>query len=283
MILSLLLASAVAAAPAPSKPVKKAAPSAEAAAEARRRMIRGAAGVKAAAGPADLKDAAAEFEAAAAAVPGMADAWYNAGMTYAKAGEHAAAIRDLKRYIELSPKAPDLQAAKDKVTEEEFLLEKSAKAGAEAAREDAEKAKSRIVPGVGVGPVRVGVSVDEALASMPGGKRSDYDNNNGYRGVSVTWGAYPETIYTDFYKYAPSKFVTVSMKGYATADGLAPGSSVNAAMEKLGAPARRTKYRQMTEACWSNGLGFGWNDGSDAVDHIFVFPPSTIVDRCPDL
>jgi hypothetical protein len=127
-ILSLLLAVPVFAAPTPSKTVKKARPSPAASEEADRRMARGAAGVKTASGAEDLKDAAAEFEAAATAAPDLADAYYNAGVTYAKAGEHAAAARNLKRYVELSPKAADVKAAKSLLAEQEFMIEKAAKA-----------------------------------------------------------------------------------------------------------------------------------------------------------
>lgn len=123
--LLLLLAAALAAAPVPAreKPAKKGRPSAAAIEEGERRMARGAAGVKAASGPADLKDAAAEFEAAATADPRLSDALYNAGVTYAKAGEHAAAVRNLKRYVETA-KGAELKAAKSKLAEEEYLLEK---------------------------------------------------------------------------------------------------------------------------------------------------------------
>lgn len=117
-----------AAAPGPAKAAKRPRPTAAAQEEADRRMARGAAGVKNAAGAADLKEAAAEFEAAGAAVPTLTDAFYNAGVTYAKAGEHGGAARNLRRYLELSPRAADLKAVKAQLAEQEFLLEKTAKA-----------------------------------------------------------------------------------------------------------------------------------------------------------
>lgn len=129
LLLSFLLSPAVEAA-APVKPAaaRKAKADPAATAEAERRMARGAAAMKAAASPSELKDAGAEFEAAAAAVPGLADAHYNAGVAYAKAGDHAAAVRNLRRYVELATNAADVKEAKAKLYEQEFLLEKAAKA-----------------------------------------------------------------------------------------------------------------------------------------------------------
>jgi hypothetical protein len=97
--------------------------------EAERRMTRGAAAMKAAASPAELKEAAGEFEAAANAAPWLADAYYNAGVAYAKAGEHALAAQEYRLYVSAAATAEEAKDGKAKLYEEEFLAEKAAKAG----------------------------------------------------------------------------------------------------------------------------------------------------------
>lgn len=99
-----------------------------------RHMARGAAGVKTAATPTDFKDAAAEFDLAALAAPWHGDAYYNAGIAYAKAGDHAAAIGKLKLYLLTAPSATDKKEVKAKIFEEEFLLEKASSPKARAER-----------------------------------------------------------------------------------------------------------------------------------------------------
>ncbi|MBI1912638.1 MAG: hypothetical protein HYS21_11635 [Deltaproteobacteria bacterium] len=95
--------------------------------EAERRMVRGSAGVKTATKPADFKEAAVEFDQAALAAPWHGDAYYNAGIAYSKAGDHATAIGKFKLYLLTSPSAADQKDAKAKIFEEEFLIEKAMK------------------------------------------------------------------------------------------------------------------------------------------------------------
>jgi hypothetical protein len=255
--------------PAPAVPV-----------EARRPFVMAATYQKEAKTPADFGLAVDSYRDALKAAPWWGDGYYNLSVALESAGRIAEAKDALQLYLLTKPK--DAEAAQDRLFALEAKANLAAKAGVQAAAEDAEKAKTRIVPGVGIGPVHVGMAVDEAAAALPGGERFDYDNKNGFRGVSLTWGAYPETVYTDFYHYDRSKFVTVSMKHYATADGLSPGASLSEALRLLGTPARQKQYRFMTELCFASGIGFGYNNDSTVVDHIFVFLPSGIGERCPD-
>lgn len=88
-------------------------------------MARGSVGVKTATKPADFKEAAVEFDQAALAAPWHGDAYYNAGIAYSKAGDHATAIGKFKLYLLTSPSAADQKDAKAKIFEEEFLIEKA--------------------------------------------------------------------------------------------------------------------------------------------------------------
>lgn len=60
-----------------------------------------------------LAEASAAFGAAAAASPEWAAATYNRGVTQLALGNTAAAVRDLRRYLELNPGADDLGAVLD--------------------------------------------------------------------------------------------------------------------------------------------------------------------------
>lgn len=96
--------------------------------ESRRHMLRGKAAMKSAKTPEDFVVAAKEFEAAAAANPKLAEASYNAGVAYEKAGDPASAIARFNAYLAAAPKAKDAPSVRDRVIELEFLAEKAADA-----------------------------------------------------------------------------------------------------------------------------------------------------------
>lgn len=120
----LLFAAVVHAAPVPSS--KKAAAPSAVSDEARRHLMRGRAAMKDAKDAAGFLDAAKEFEAAAAAAPGMPEALYNAGVAYEKAGDPASAMKQFKAYLDAAPKAKDARAVKDRIFELEYRAEKAA-------------------------------------------------------------------------------------------------------------------------------------------------------------
>ena len=69
----------------------------------------------------------AEMQEAVKAAPLWAEAYYNLGMVQESAGHYSDAIRSLKLYLLLAPKASDAQAVQSKVYELEVAVEKSMK------------------------------------------------------------------------------------------------------------------------------------------------------------
>jgi len=67
-------------------------------------------------------EAAAEFEAALAEAPWLADAYYNLGLVYDFIGRSADALQALQSYLSLAPQSPHASAVKTKVVELEDKL-----------------------------------------------------------------------------------------------------------------------------------------------------------------
>ena len=94
--------------------------------EAKRHLSRFKAYVSSASGPDDLKLAAEELRAAAAAAPWLTETYYNLGLVQQKAGDYAGAMASYKLYKEFGP-AKDADAVQDKLDQLEVLQEKAAR------------------------------------------------------------------------------------------------------------------------------------------------------------
>jgi len=92
--------------------------------EARRHFDRGQAAVEMAKTPADYEDAVKEFENAATLAPDWPDVYYNLGLIQEKVGKRADAIRNLTKYLELSPNANDSREVKKFIAKIEYKMEK---------------------------------------------------------------------------------------------------------------------------------------------------------------
>ena len=95
--------------------------------EARRFMSRGMAAVEMAKTPKDYERAVREFEQAAKLAPDWPDVYFNLGSVQAKAGNYGEAVRHYKRYLELSPNAPDAAKVRDEIYKLEYRAEQQAK------------------------------------------------------------------------------------------------------------------------------------------------------------
>ena len=95
--------------------------------DARRHVVRGAAAIEMAKTVDDLALAADEFRMATEIAPDMAPAWFNLGAVLAKTGQVNEAIASYKRYLALSPNAPDAQKVADEIIKLEFRQERVAK------------------------------------------------------------------------------------------------------------------------------------------------------------
>lgn len=94
--------------------------------EARRHLARANAYLKSATTEGYAK-VVAEMQEAVKAAPLWAETYYNLGMVQESAGHYSDAIRSLKLYLLLAPKASDAQAVQSKVYELEVAVEKSMK------------------------------------------------------------------------------------------------------------------------------------------------------------
>jgi len=95
--------------------------------EAMHYFDRGQAAVEMANSPADYADAIKEFEKAATLAPNWPDIYYNLGFIQEKIGKYDDALRNLKKYLELSPNADDSRDVKRLVAKIEYTIEKTKK------------------------------------------------------------------------------------------------------------------------------------------------------------
>jgi|APSaa5957512622_1039677.scaffolds.fasta_scaffold38662_4 tetratricopeptide (TPR) repeat protein len=93
--------------------------------EAMRHFDRGQAAVEIAESTTDYEDAIKEFEKAAKLAPEWPDVYYNLGLIQEKVGKDDDAIRNLTKYLELSPNASDSREVKKFVAKIEYKLEKA--------------------------------------------------------------------------------------------------------------------------------------------------------------
>lgn len=262
-----LIKAAAATKPAPTVP-----------AEARRPFVMAATYQKEAKAPADFGLAVDSYRDALALAPWWGDAYYNLSVALESAGRLSEAKRALELYLLSKPR--DVDAVQDRL----FALEAKANL---ASKENAAKAKTLIVPGSGIGPLRVGMTADEAVAAFGAPtKRYGYDNKNGYHGESIIWGADPATIYMDFYQYTPAKFVTLQQAGYATEDGVKIGMPFAEAQQLLGNPDRSVDYGAKYSAkqlnlCYRRGISIASTSAENRVDRITVYAPDDFERRCP--
>lgn len=92
--------------------------------EAMRHFDRGQAAVEMAKSPADYEDAIREFEQAILLAPDWPDVYYNIGLIQEKVGRYDNAIRNLSKYLELSPNASDVREVKKFIAKIEYKMEK---------------------------------------------------------------------------------------------------------------------------------------------------------------
>jgi len=93
--------------------------------EAKRYFDRGMAAVEMAKSPADLEEAIREFQKAAELAPGWPDPYYNLGLIQEKTGRLGDALRNLRKYLELSPNSADSGDVKQLINKIEYKQEKA--------------------------------------------------------------------------------------------------------------------------------------------------------------
>lgn len=93
--------------------------------EAMRHFDRGQAAVEMAKSPTDYEDAIKEFEKAAILAPDWPDVYYNLGFIQEKVNRDDDAIRNLTKYLDLSPNASDTREVKKFIAKIEYKMEKA--------------------------------------------------------------------------------------------------------------------------------------------------------------
>jgi tetratricopeptide (TPR) repeat protein len=96
--------------------------------DARRYMMRGMEAVEMARTPADFAAALEEYSRAAELAPDWADPYYNLGMIQNRLERYAEAVRNLRRYLELAPGAPDAAEVQNLLVRMEYRQERAEKA-----------------------------------------------------------------------------------------------------------------------------------------------------------
>jgi len=71
-------------------------------------------------------ESAKQYEAAVKKAPSCAEAHFNLGLVYEKAGEYKKALNSLQQYLSLAPKASDAGQVQEKVYELEYRAQKAA-------------------------------------------------------------------------------------------------------------------------------------------------------------
>lgn len=99
----------------------------ETAADARKHMVRGVAAIEMAKSNSELELAANEFRRATELDPAMPSAWFNLGSVQSKLGKFEEAIKNYRRYLELSPNAEDAGKVEDDIIKLEFRQEQEVK------------------------------------------------------------------------------------------------------------------------------------------------------------
>lgn len=107
--------------------------------EAEKYMARGRAGVKSAKDQTGFIRASWEYKKAINAAPWFADAYYNLGVVYDKAGDYPAAIYYLKLFIAGATTEQDKKEAKSLLYEIEFRIEEKGRIAKEKQKAEAEK------------------------------------------------------------------------------------------------------------------------------------------------
>lgn len=89
-------------------------------------MARGKAAIESAKSTADFRDAAREFEQAAAIAPNWPEAYYNLGLVREKSGDYDEAIAGYKRYLQLVPaSSADAGKVQETIYKLEYLRERN--------------------------------------------------------------------------------------------------------------------------------------------------------------
>lgn len=90
---------------------------------ARRHMTRGQAAIEMARSPHDLDMAAKEFQEAARLAPAWPEPWYDLAGIEEKTGKFKEAVGSLKKYLRLSPNAPNAAKIRERIYKLEFKAE----------------------------------------------------------------------------------------------------------------------------------------------------------------
>ena len=204
--------------------------------EARRAFIRGNTAFASAKDPAGFSRAIERFEEASTLAPWWADPYFNLAKACEGAQDFDRALRALIYYRTTATTEADKRQALDLTyaLEEKRDLKKADTASASAAADESarRKAKLLIVPGVGIGEVRIGMLESQVIAVLGapssrervfGGGGQEYLHYVGKHRITLS----PDRNVTE---------VTVFHRDFVTSDGLGFGSSKSEVSSAMGFP-----------------------------------------------
>jgi len=206
--------------------------------DARRAFIRGNTAFASAKDPAGFSRAIERFEEASALAPWWADPYFNLAKAYEGTQDFDRALRALKYFRATATTEADNRQAMDLTyaLEEKRDLKKADAASASAAADETarKKAKTLIVPGVGIGEVQIGMLDSQVIAALGapssrervfGGGGQEYFHYNGKLRI---------TLLPDRKVSSVNSF----HRDFVTSEGIGFGSSKSEVSSAMGFPGR---------------------------------------------
>lgn len=203
--------------------------------EARRAFIRGNTAFASAKDPAGFSRAIERFEEASALAPWWADPYFNLAKACEGAQDFDCALRALKYYRAMATTEADKRQALDLTyaLEEKRDLKKADAASASAAADETarKKAKTLIIPGVGIGEIQLGMLESQVIAVLGAPSRR---TDNGFNRWELSYGNLTVILSPN----GKVGLVQSHHRGFVTSEGVGVGSSKAEVSSAMGSPCK---------------------------------------------
>lgn len=198
----------------------------------------------------DYLGAAREYEEAVQVAPWVSGYYLDLCTIYEKAEKYAEAKRNCQLSLIGLSEPSQINEVKQRIAGLEFGIEK-------AAGDSKKKAKTLIVPGVGIGDIRFGMLESQVVAVL-GAPQSRTLTLVKISGQYVKDGSVL-LMYDKFQVYVSHdrgvNSVTVKYPGFVTSEGIGVGSSKTEVSSAMGSPSRLEKHNDGSEY-WEYGQTF---------------------------
>lgn len=240
--------------------------------QARRAMVKGAVFQKEAKDDDGYAKVEAAYRRATDLAPWWADAYYNLSIAQELRKDYLGAQSSLRFFLLAAPPS-EARDGQDRL----YRMEAKAELASDAA---AEAAKKTIVPGVGIGALRLGMTEAQAVAAL--GRPTSRDPLP-FHGAHLEWAG---KFGGDVYPEEGLNIIRTDDPAYKTKEGAAVGLTTARVTELLGAPDREGREGMagtMRFPCYRTGIVFSYlTTGSNPlqITAASVFPPARFDTRC---